>query len=159
MPKLRSQTESGYVQTAPDGNCLGQDFRALQNWYFLRSCPDYRALKRPYVQTFVHSKLPMSRFSCAPKLIICEFVSRLPFVQNTLCPDFPAFEIAYVQTFMCSKSKFERSKIYNCLKNLLIFYSSLFCILFVNDIDNLLKFTKNFSTRVVVLVSVSYRPF
>ena len=78
----------------------------------------HRAFKSPRVQTFVRSKLPMSRLpcvpkenSCAPKLIICAFMSRLSCVQKTLCPDFRAFKIAYVQTFVRSKGKFVRSKI------------------------------------------------
>ena len=78
----------------------------------------HRAFKSPCVQTFVPSKLPMSRLpcvpkenSCAPKLIICAFMSRLSCVQKTLCPDFRAFKIAYVQTFVRSKGKFVRSKI------------------------------------------------
>ena len=99
-----SQTESAYVQTLPDGKCL---------------CPDYRAFKifRAFI---VRSILPMSRLSCvpkenscAPKLIICAFMSRLSCVQNALCPDFRAFKIAYVQTFVRSKGKFVRSKIDN----------------------------------------------
>ena len=83
----------------------------------MRSCPDYRAFKSPHVQTFVRSKLPMSRLSCvpkenscAPKLIICAFMSRLSCVQKALCPDFRAFKNAYVQTFLRSKRKFVRSK-------------------------------------------------
>ena len=90
---------------------------ALQIWYFMRSCPDYRAFKSPQVQTFVRSKLPMSRFSCvpkenscAPKLIICAFMSRLSCVRKTLYPDFRAFKTAYVQTFVRSKGKLMRSK-------------------------------------------------
>ena len=65
--------------------------------------------KSPHVQTFVRSKLPMSRLlgfqkekSCAPKLIICAFKSRLSCAQKTLCPDFRAFKIAYLQTIVRS---------------------------------------------------------
>ena len=78
----------------------------------------HRAFKSPHVQTFVRSKMPMSRLSCvpkenscAPKLIICAFMSRLSCVQKPLCPDFRAFKNAYVQTFVRSKKKFVRSKI------------------------------------------------
>ena len=108
-------------------NCLCPDFRAfqrkiraLQNWYFVRSCPDYHAFKSPQVQTFVRSKLPMSRFSCvpkenscAPKLIICAFKPRILCVRKTLCPDFRAFKIAYVQTFVRFTGKLVRSKVGN----------------------------------------------
>ena len=80
----------------------------------------HRAFKSPHVQTFVRSKLPMSRLSCvpkenscAPKLIICAFMSRLSCVQKALCPDFRAFKNASVQTFVRSKKKFVRSKINN----------------------------------------------
>ena len=80
----------------------------------------HRAFKSLHVQTLVRSKLPKSRLpcvptenSCAPKLIICAFMSRLSCVQKTLCPDFRAFKIAYVQTFVRSKGKFVRSKIDN----------------------------------------------
>ena len=76
-----------------------------------------------YVQTLVRSKLPMSRLSCVPKknscaqkLIICAFMSRLSCVQKALCPDFRAFKIAYVQTFVRSKGEFVCSKIdYLCV--------------------------------------------
>ena len=83
----------------------------------MRLCPDYRAFKRPYMQTFVRSKLPTSRFSCvpkenscAPKLIICAFMSRLSCVRMTLYADFRAFKTAYVQTFVRSKGELVRSK-------------------------------------------------
>ena len=66
----------------------------------------HRALKSPHVQTFVRSKLPMSRLSCVPtknscaqKLVICAFMSRLSCAQKALCPDFRAFKNAYVQTY------------------------------------------------------------
>ena len=122
---MRCQTESRYVQTVPDGKCLCPDpprrkvpmsrLSCVQNF----SCV-HRAFKSPHVQTFVRSKLPMSRLSCvpkenscAPKLIICAFMSRLSCVQKSSCPDFRAFKIAYVQTFVRSKTKFVRSKINN----------------------------------------------
>ena len=67
-PRLRSQTETRYVQTGPDGKCL---------------CPDRPRLKVPmsrpsqtesgYVQTFVRSKF-FVRFSC---------------VRRQICPDHP----------------------------------------------------------------------
>ena len=124
-PRLRCHTESRYVQTVPDGKCLCPDpprrkvpmsrLSCVQNF----SCV-HRAFKSPHVQTFLRSKLPMSRLSClpkenscAPKLIICAFMSRLSCVQKALCPDFRAFKNAYVQTFVRSKRKFVRSKIIN----------------------------------------------
>ena len=68
LPRLRSQTQNGYVQTGPDGNCL---------------CPDRPRLKVPmfrpsqtesgYVQTFVRSKF-FVRSSC---------------VRRQICPDHP----------------------------------------------------------------------
>ena len=68
VPRLRSQTQSGYVQTGPDGKCL---------------CPDRPRLKVPmsrpsqtesgYVQTFVRSKF-FVRSSC---------------VRRQICPDHP----------------------------------------------------------------------
>ena len=101
----------------PNFRAFERKIRALQNWYFMRSCPDYRAFKSPQVQTFVRSKLPMSRFSCvpkenscAPKLIFCAFMSRLSCVRMTLYPDFRMFKTAYVQTFVRSKGKLVRSK-------------------------------------------------
>ena len=90
-------------QTQPDGKCL---------------CPDYRAFKifRAFI---VRSKIPMSRLSCvptqnscAPKFIVCAYMSRLSCVQKTLCPDFCAFKIAYVQNFVRSKPKFMRSNFF-----------------------------------------------
>ena len=96
-----SQTESAYVQTI------------VRSKFFVRSSCVHRAFKSPHVQTFVRTKLPMSRLSCvpkekscAPKLIIFAFMSRLSCGQKTLCPDFRAFKIAYVQTFVRSKGKF-----------------------------------------------------
>ena len=110
-----SQTESAYVQTF-----VRSKFFVRSSCVQKSSCPDFRAFKIAYVQTFVRSKLPMSRLSCvpkenscAPKLIICAFMSRLSCVQKALCPDFRAFKNAYVQTFLRSKRKFVRSKIYN----------------------------------------------
>ena len=68
LPRLRSQTETRYVQTGPDGKCL---------------CPDRPRLKVPmsrpsqtesgYVQTFVRFKF-FVRFSC---------------VRRQICPDHP----------------------------------------------------------------------
>ena len=104
-------------------NCLCPDFhafqkvlkfRALQNWYFVRSCPDYRAFEWPYMQTFVRSKLPFKTayvqtfVRSKGKLVrsktdnLCVYVQtivrskdiicRLSCVQNCLCPDFRAFQ-------------------------------------------------------------------
>ena len=142
-----SQTESAHVQTF-----VRSKFFVRSSCVQKSSCPDVRAFKiayvqtfvrskrkfvrskinnlcihvqnlafkSPHVQTFVRSKLPMSRLSCvpkenpcAPKLIICAFMSRLSCVQKSSCPDFRAFKIAYVQTFVRSKKKFVRSKINN----------------------------------------------
>ena len=108
-PRLRSQTESRYVQTVPDGKCLCPD-RPRQkvpmsrlscvHQTFVRSCPDFRAF--------------MSRLSCVHQTFVrsCPdfraFMSRLPcvhvqtFVRS--CPDFRAFTIflcVHVQTFVC----------------------------------------------------------
>ena len=68
LPRLRSQTQNGYVQTGPDGKCL---------------CPNRPRLKVPmsrpsqtesgYVQTFVRSKF-FVRSSC---------------VRRQICPDYP----------------------------------------------------------------------
>ena len=71
----------------------------------------------------MRSKLSMSRLSCvpkenscAPKLIICGFMSRLSCVQKTLCGDFPAFKRPYVQTLVRSKDLMYRlSCVQNCL--------------------------------------------
>ena len=53
IPRLRSQTESRYVQTVPDGKCL---------------CPDFRMLK--IFRAFnVRSKIPMSRLSCVQNCV------------------------------------------------------------------------------------------
>ena len=118
-----SQTESAYVQTF-----VRSKFFVRSTCVQKSSCPDFRAFKIAYVQTFgrskekfvrskidnlcdhvqniVRSKGLMSRLSCvpkenscAPKLIICAFMSRLSCVQKALCPDFRALKNAYVQTF------------------------------------------------------------
>ena len=87
-------------------NCLCPDFcvfqtknRPLQNWYSVRFCRGDPAFKSPHVQTFVRSKLPMSRLSCvpkenscAPKLIFRAFMSRLSCVQSCICPNFRVFQ-------------------------------------------------------------------
>ena len=105
-------------------NCLCPVFcvfqtknRLLQNWYSLRFFRGYPVFKSPHVQTCVRSKLPLFRLSCvpmenscAPKLIICAFMSKLSCVWKTLYPDFCAFKIDYVQTFVRSKGKLVRSK-------------------------------------------------
>ena len=66
-PRLRSQTESRYVQTVPDGKCLCPDRPRRKvpmsrlscvHQTFVRSCPDFRAFTRllcVHVQTFVRS--------------------------------------------------------------------------------------------------------
>ena len=118
-------------------NCLCPDFFCIPN----KNLSDNLCV---HVQTIVRSKNFMPRLSCVQNClcpdfrvfqtkfcaIICAFMSRQSRGQKTLCPDFRAFTIAYVQTFVCSKPKCVRSKIYNCYKKLLIFFSSL-CILFV----------------------------
>ena len=102
-------------------------------------CPNFRAFKIAYVQTFVRStgklvrskvgnlcvyvptivrsKVLMSRFSCipkenscAPKLIFCAFKSRLSCVRMALYADFRALKTAYVLTFVRSIGKLVRSK-------------------------------------------------
>ena len=54
-------------------NCLCPDFcvfqtknRPRQNWYSVRFFRGYPAFKRPYVETLVRSKLPMSWFMSVP---------------------------------------------------------------------------------------------
>ena len=100
LPRLRSQTDSRYVQTVPDGKCLCPDRTRRKVPVSGLSCVlnfscVHRAFKSPHVQTFVRSK----KNSCAQKLIICAFMSRLSCVQKALCPGFRAFKNAYVQTF------------------------------------------------------------
>ena len=97
-------------------NCLCPDFhafqrkiRALQNWYFVRSCPDYRAFEWPYMQTFVRSNVPMSKLVRSKGTLVrsktdnlCvhvqtivrsnDLICRLSCVQNCLCPNFSAFQ-------------------------------------------------------------------
>ena len=116
-PRLRCQTKNRYVQTVPDGKSLCPDPPRWKVPMSRLSCV-HRAFKSPHVETFVPSKLLISRLSCfpkenlcAPKLIICAFMSRLSCVQKTLCPDFRAFKNAYVQTFVCSIPKTVRCKI------------------------------------------------
>ena len=86
-----SQTESAYVQTI------------VRSKFFVRSS---------CVQKSRLSCVPMEN-SCAQKMIICAFMSRISSVQKALCPDFLAYKNAYVQTFVRSKRKFVRSKIDN----------------------------------------------
>ena len=93
----------------PDFNAIQRKIRALQNWYFVRSCPDYRAFEWPYMQTFVRSNVPMSKLVRSKgKLVrsktdnLCvhvqtivrsnDLICRLSCVQNCLCPDFHAFQ-------------------------------------------------------------------
>ena len=90
LPRLRSQTQSGYVQTGPDGKSL---------------CPDRPRLKVPmsrpsqtesgYVQTIVRSKF-FVRSSC---------------VRRQICPDHPRpkqymsrLSCVFVQTIVRSNS-------------------------------------------------------
>ena len=113
LPRLRSQTQSGYVQTGPDGKCL---------------CPDRPRLKVPmsrpsqtesgYVQTFVRSKF-FVRSSCVRRQICPDhprpkqYMSRLSCVHVQtivrLCPDHPAFKsrpsCVHVQTFVRSPDR------------------------------------------------------
>ena len=124
QPRLRCQTESRYVQTVPDRKCLCPDtprrkmpmsrLSCVQE----SSCPDFRGFKRPFVETFVRSKLPMSGILCVPNqkssaaiLIFCAFLSRLSCFQKTLCRDFIVFKIAYIWIFECYKPKTVRCKI------------------------------------------------
>ena len=102
----------------------------------MRSCPDYRAFKKPYVQTFVRSKLPMSTLLCVPnqkssaaKMISSVFLLTPSCFQKTLCRDFRALKIAHLRIFECSKPKFARSKTYNCQK--ITFFTLPFFYLYV----------------------------
>ena len=109
FPRLRSQTESRYVQTVPDGKCLCPDRPRRKvpmsrlscvHQTFVRSCPDLRAFTRlscVHVQTFVRSpdfRAFMSRLSC---------VYVQTFVRS---PDFRAFmsrlSCVHVQSFVRS---------------------------------------------------------
>ena len=51
IPRLTCQTKIRHVQTVPDGKCQCPDPSRIQSCL----CPDYRAYKDPYVQTFVRS--------------------------------------------------------------------------------------------------------
>ena len=120
QPGLRSQTESPYVQTVPDGKCLCPDrprrkvpmsrlSRVHQT--FVLSCPDFRAFTRlscVHVQTFVRS--PDFR----------AFISRLLCVQQTFVrsPDFRAFtklSCVHVQTFVRSYPDFRAFTRLSCV--------------------------------------------
>ena len=120
FPRLRSQTESPYVQTVPDGKFLFPDrprrkvpmsrFSCVHQ-IFVRSCPDFRAFTRfscVHVQTFARStdiRAFMSRLSCVQQVSCVHqtfvsspdfraFMSRLSCVHQTFvrsCPDFRAF--------------------------------------------------------------------
>ena len=68
MPRLRSQTESPYVQTVPGKTCVCPDHPRWNVLISRLSCDQkylcvLRAFKRPFVQNFVRTKLPMSRLS------------------------------------------------------------------------------------------------
>ena len=127
-PRLRSQTESRYVQTVPDGKCLCPDRPRRKvpmsrlscvHQTFVRSCPDFRAFTRllcVHVQTFVRSpdfRAFMSRLSCVHVQIFVRSTdfrafTRLSCVHQTfvrLCPDFRAFtrlSCVHVQTFVAA---------------------------------------------------------
>ena len=161
--------------------CLCPDFRAFKNAYVLTFVRSKRKFVRSknnnlcvHVQTFVRSKMPMSRLSCvpkenscAPKIIICAFMSRLSCVQKCLCPDFRAFKNAYVLTFVRSKRKFVRSKFNNlCVDVQTIvrsegLMSRLSCVqkclcpdfLYVQKLTMCTKFDDLISPRVFSLVS------
>ena len=68
IPRLRSQTQSGYVQTGPDGKCLCRDRPRLK---LPMSRPSQT--ESGYVQTIVRSKF-FVRSSC---------------VRRQICPDHP----------------------------------------------------------------------
>ena len=75
-----SQTERTYVQT----------FVLSKNLCVLR------AFKRPHVQTFVRSKLHMTRFLCVPSQNVCA-----KFVRSS--PDVCAFMCKYIASFIHTK--------------------------------------------------------
>ena len=91
LPRLRSQTQSGYVQTGPDGKCL---------------CPDRPRLKVPmsrpsqtesgYVQTFVRSKF-FVRSSCVRRQIFPDHPRPKQYMSRLSC--------VLVQTIVRSNSK------------------------------------------------------
>ena len=110
-PRLRSQTESRYVQTVPNGKYLCPDRPRRKvpmsrlscvHQTFVRSCPDFRAFIRfscVHVQTFVRSSdfREFIRFSCVHQIFVrsCPdfraFMSRLSCVHQIFvrsCPDF-----------------------------------------------------------------------
>ena len=125
LPRLRSQTESRYVQTVPDGKCLCPDRPRRKvpmsrlscvHQTSVRSCPDFRAFTRlscVHVQTFVRSCpdfRAFDRLSCVHQTFVRSpdfraFMSRLSCVHQTFlrkCPDFRAFtklSCVHVQNF------------------------------------------------------------
>ena len=89
-----SQTESAYVQTI-----VRSKFFVRSSCVQKSSCPDFRAFKIAYVQTFVRSKGKFVRSKidnlCVHVQTIVRskrLMSRLSCVQDCLCPDFRAFQ-------------------------------------------------------------------
>ena len=119
LPRLRSQTESRYVQTVPDRKCLCPDRPRRKvpmsrlscvHQTFVRSCPDFRAFTRlscVHAQIFVRSpdfRAFMSRLSCVHVRTKCLMNAQF-FVRPR--PKVPMSrpsqtESAYVQTFVRS---------------------------------------------------------
>ena len=141
FPRLRSQTESRYVQTVPDGKCLCPDRPRRKvpmsrlscvHQTFVRSCPDFRAFTRlscVHVQTFV-SSCPdfraFDRLSCVHQTFVRSpdfraFMSRPSCVHQTFvrsCPDFRAFtrlSCVHVQTFVSSCPDFRAFDRLSCV--------------------------------------------
>ena len=106
-PRLRSQTESRYVQTVPDGKCLCPDRPRRKvpmsrlscvHQTFVRSCSDFRAFTRlscVHVQTFVRSCPDFRAFTKLSCVHVQNFraFTRLSCVHQTFVrsPDFRAF--------------------------------------------------------------------
>ena len=99
----------------PDGKSISPDPHRRKVSISRLSCVQnfscvHRAFKSPHVQTFVRSKLPMSRLTCVPKanscatkLIICTFMSRLSCVQKFPISRLSCIQNCHVQAFMRSK--------------------------------------------------------
>ena len=109
LPRLRSQTESPYIQTVPDKTCLSPD-RPRRNAPMSRlSCVQkylcvLRAFKTPYVQTSCVQNFiwpDFSAFQIKISALICGFMSRILCVQKHLCPDFRAFKMK-IRALICA---------------------------------------------------------
>ena len=113
-PRLRSQTESRYVPTVPDGKCLCPDRPRRKvpmsrlscvHQTFVRSCPDFRAFTRlscVHVQTFVRSpdfRAFMSRLSCVHVQIFVRSPDYSCVHDQTFVRS-PDYSCVHVQTFV-----------------------------------------------------------